>query len=88
MFQSRERRKKSALPVIKWPRNPMINAMATLQQRCGNVRPTSPQLSLQTLPKQRDVNDDVVKRHNVAVPAGYKLKNTRLEFDHVSNVVW
>ena len=65
----------------------MVNAMATLQQRCGNERPTSPQLSFQTLPKRHDVNN-VVKRHNVAVPAGYKLKKPRLEFDHVSNVVW
>ena len=54
------------------------------------MRPTSPQLSFQTVPPRRDnVNHDVDKRHDVPAPAGYKLeKKVRLEFDHVSNVVW
>ena len=33
--------KKSEEPVVKWPRNPMLNVVVTLQQRCGNVLITS-----------------------------------------------
>ena len=31
------KRKKSEKPAVKWPRNPILNVVATLQQRCGNV---------------------------------------------------
>ena len=29
--------KEIRIAVVKWPRNPMLNVVATLQQRCGNV---------------------------------------------------
>ena len=36
-----EGNKKPEYSVVKWPRNPILNVMATLQQRCGNVLITS-----------------------------------------------
>ena len=50
--------KKSEYSVVKWPRNPILNVMATLQQRCGNVLITSESNAVTT--SETDVGTNLI----------------------------
>ena len=73
--------KKSEQSVVKWPKNSMLNVVATLQQRCGNVLITS-ESDVVTMSDTDVVTTLIFDRvttlsqrqqrrcHNVTVPAG------------------
>ena len=50
--------KKSEYSVVKWPRNPILNVMATLQQRCGNILITSESNAVTT--SETDVGTNLI----------------------------
>ena len=57
--------KEIRIAVVKWPRNPMLNVVATLQQRCGNVLITSENDVVNT--SETDVGTSLIFDHAITL---------------------